>query len=165
MGPTLHTLFRPKSLVSRVLFETLDWVLPRRETLKYMALDTLDESEPSSGLLAALTSGSGGGSGSSSDALSSLRFWCTAFLAKRLADWAQKCAGVLHGCPCQPERRGNGRQEGANKQPSCPIAGRMSVPLASAVMVLMADMTLKPVTQAALRDLREQYRRGSPTFG
>ena len=50
-----------------------------------MALDTLDGSEPSSGLLAALTSGSGGGSGSSSDALGSgaQPFWPSDLLTGR----------------------------------------------------------------------------------
>ena len=111
------------------LYETLAWVLPRKQAFMYLRLDDFTSSASSRNpeddddsltvqqmqLLANL----------SEDCLESAEFWAIAELCQSLAAWGHWFSGVSHGCPCHSlaERR-------ESTTFSCAMTGRTGVLLA-----------------------------------
>lgn len=112
------------------LFETLAWVIPRKEAFQLLKLDDL--LSPSSSaeqdgealsayqleLLAEL---------SQTTKKRSAQFWATAALADALAKWGHWFTGTLHGCPCHNASE----WKELSKHKTCPMTGRTAVLLAS----------------------------------
>ena len=148
------------------VFETLEWLLPRKHALSFMSLRDLaerDDKEMSHRELDLL------GDLTAAESMPALRFWATAALAKQLADWGHRVSGVLHGCPCHPRGRtdsacrssSSSSSSISNSSNQCPMAGRMAVPLAVGLMdwaqSKLSDSVLKPPTQAALNEFSNKH--------
>ena len=142
------------------LFETLDWLLPRKQALEYMKLQDLGEQGDKE--LTARELELLGNITQHKDSLEALRFWATAELAKQLANWGHRVSGVLHGCPCHPERRGRRRlDDGQDPPPICSMAGRMGVPLANGIVYMLlgklTDLVLSQSSQAAVTKMETHF--------
>ena len=88
------------------LFETLEWVAPRKSALEFLKLRDFtnaaaERENPSRSeqhhlsskhleLLSSLCD----------DGLAARRFWAMCGLCKILSDWGHGVTGFLHGCPC-----------------------------------------------------------------
>ena len=159
------------------LYETLDWVAPRKAALEFLKLrdfssaaaerDNPSQNEShqlSSKHLELLTNLCDDGS------ITARRFWAMCGLTKILSDWGHQVSGYLHGCPChdvgdRPKKKQRRRKdveflerkEEELQHETCPMAGRMAVPLAAgypkmAMQVLQSQASNFPVhVQTALR--------------
>ena len=92
----------------------LDWVLPRRNPLLAMEIETLQESHDLDAdnikFLKTLCDNDGN---------DRKLFWTTAWLLKPLVDWGSHVSNFLHGCPC--------------RKPcvtDCPLKGRRAIEMA-----------------------------------
>jgi hypothetical protein len=130
------------------LFETLEWVAPRKSALEFLKLRDFtnaaaerenpsqnEQHHLSSKHLELLTS-------LCDDGVAARRFWAMCGLCKILSDWGHGVTGFLHGCPChdwkeRPKKRMKKdvefleKKEEADRQTNCPMSGRMAVPLAA----------------------------------
>eukprot|EP00435_Cladocopium_sp_Y103_P003467 s3184_g1.t1 len=133
------------------LYETLDWVAPRKSALELLKLrdfsnaaaerDNPSQNEQhqlSSKHLELLTNLCDDGS------ITARRFWAMCGLTKILSDWGHHVSGYLHGCPChdvgdRPKKKQRRRKDVEFLErkeeelffETCPMAGRMAVPLAA----------------------------------
>ncbi len=92
----------------------LDWVLPRRNPLIAMEIETLQESHDLDAdnikFLKTLCD---------NDSSDQKMFWATAWLLKPLVDWGNHVSNFLHGCPCRKPCVAD-----------CPLKGRRAIEMA-----------------------------------
>lgn len=161
----LADLFRvvcPKFVDSRwhYLYDTLAWVVPRQGALRYLRLDELESQgrdaegrdtdfQLSSSQLELLASLCGGPN------FAQARFWAMAGLIRCLAEWGHRFAYVLHKCPCH-SKWGSG---GERRKETCPMEGRMGVPLASGLaddaLDRLNSLNIPPHVTQALSKMQE----------
>ena len=160
------------------LYEVLDWVLPRKSALQYLKLNDILEGS---------TRDDVGGDGEKHQLSSrhlellatlvehnekSCRFWALAGLANVLASWMHQVTRFLHGCPCHPNFKDDSEKQpkkrrkldldcffehNADEEASCPMLGRMAVPLASGFvkhsLQALSCAQIPAHTQEAIDDL------------
>ena len=157
------------------MYESLSWVMPRQEALRYMRMDVFGAGSDKSG------GDDEPGEPLSSSHLELLRnicdpnsldgqiFWVMGHLCRRLASWGHDVSGFLHGCLCHTmqDRREEKEAKSQNKRKrptiadsaeECPMKGRMAVALAAgfaeeAIEQLQA-LKVPSRAQRALRTLR-----------
>ena len=163
------------------LYETLEWIAPRQSALEFLKLKDFanaaderdnpaqnEQHQLSSKQLELLTNLCDGGP-------KARCFWAMCGLTKILSDWGHQVSGFLHGCPChdakeRPKKRRRKDleflegEEAKELEESCPMTGRMAVPLAAgyakfALQSLKSSAaTFSPHVQVALQKLFDSDR-------
>ena len=134
--------------------------MPRQGALRYLRLDELESQgrdaegrdtdfQLSSSQLELLASLCGGPN------FAQARFWAMAGLIRCLAEWGHRFAYVLHKCPCH-SKWGSG---GERRKETCPMEGRMGVPLASGLaddaLDRLNSLNIPPHVTQALSKMQE----------
>ena len=147
------------------LYDTLEWIVPRRAALEFLKLDDLLQGENSSKadsehslskaeweMLRCMQS----------DQRHATLFWTMAGLCQQLAQWGKGFAFQLHSCPCRCKEKKKtelGRSQdspvgGSKPSKPCPMIGRTGVLLASG-LADAAICELRNITNAFPAHLTE----------
>ena len=152
------------------LYDTLEWIVPRRAALGLLKLDDLLQGENSSKadsehslskaeweMLRCMQS----------DQKYAALFWTMAGHSQQLAQWGKTFAVKLHSCPCRckeekkqqlglgrSERDSHARDDAGRPPKSCPMIGRAGVLLASG-LADVAICELRNITKAFPAHLTE----------
>lgn len=110
-----------------VRYDVLKWVLDRTKALSFIDLGSIQAKDLCDTELKCITN-------TLSPNRSSAFFWVMARYVFSLASWGHRFMGWLHGCPCHQTREEREtfqeRMRKEHKSIVCPMAARMSVPLA-----------------------------------